>query len=790
MEAFLAQAANDPSSPFYTFLKEIEDLDEDELRQKVEELERSNEQQGKKLSEKPSGQQQQRKLSRSELIAAFVKKRQQSLANTSPQKRQNSIIFDDRKRSSTRDFKQLKAIQFKDLKPFFQHEGSYLLCRSVTPADTFSTPAASFAQLLVEDTDGRLETLTLYNYIPPLFSTRSSTSGIHSAKAIRDGRPDLDAWLPEGVVLAIKEPYYSEEGIRSESPTDVMIVSSDSELLSSVGAKWSNQTTGGGFPSRDKHSATEWKDLGNKEFASGDNFRAARWYSFGIESMLHRQKKEKKEETLALSPEERSLLSILYSNRALALIRMGHYSEALENAQKSLELLESEKAYFRAGRACYGLREWKKAEDYYQKIASTNEEAVKEIEKIKERLVESSEGRIDYQRLYHESQKTNTPRLDCADYVGPIRSVIDHSKDYKKLVATKAIKPGTLLLCEKAFSIVYDSECVGSWEATNLMSGNVDKQSQVLVSQEMAHQLLATPERSSEVYSIYAGPNLPRSSSSSSSSSRNFVDVQRLEPIVTFNAFQSQPLSAFHPTLTKCDKNTGVWIIASGANHSCVANAERSFIGDILFLHAIRRIEEGEEITHTYVDPAITYEQRRNTLRTWGVDCKCKLCELDKEEKNQAERSMVMLEFDAFLASVRGSSNNNNKATTPPSASSSDEELLSKGEAFVSKLRDLYTRKHWLVDVYTVLALMSGLFETRNPDLAVDLGRRSLEALGIDIEKTTVEDALILPMTLLSAVRLANLCAAIGIPSEKFMRLAKRLDVIGDDTLFDVRFKL
>jgi len=208
----------------------------------------------------------------------------------------------------------------------------------------------------------------------------------------------------------------------------------------------------------------------------------------------------------------------------------------------------------------------------------------------------------------------------------------------------------------------------------------------------------------------------------------------------------------------------------------------RSFIGDVLFLHARRKIAAGEEITHTYVDPAITYEQRRNTLRTWGVDCKCRLCELDAQEKHAMERATIMLEFDAFLAEARGKDNKN---------STDDEELLKKGEDFVTRLRDLYSRKHWLVDVYTVLALMSGLFETRIPDLAVDLGQRSLEALGLKVVgDETYDEALVLPMTLLSVVRLAHICSAIGRPSDQYMKLAKRLDPIGDRPLFDVRFKM
>jgi len=250
--------------------------------------------------------------------------------------------------------KQLKQILINELKPFIHYEGRYLLCRSVTPADISSTEAASIAQLLVEDPEGRVDTLSLYNYIPPLFASTSSTSkppgmGVHSSKAIKEGRPEVEAWLPEGTILAIKEPYYSEEGIRSESPTDVVVLNSDSDLLK--GVKWATKGSGvGGLPSRDSHTAIEWKDLGNKQFASGDNFRAARSYGLGIEKIV----KGGKGDPLKLTEDERSLLSVLYSNRSLALIRMGHFSEALDVSQKSIDLMESEKAIFRAGKASYG----------------------------------------------------------------------------------------------------------------------------------------------------------------------------------------------------------------------------------------------------------------------------------------------------------------------------------------------------------------------------------------------------------------------------------------------------
>jgi SET domain-containing protein len=61
-------------------------------------------------------------------------------------------------------------------------------------------------------------------------------------------------------------------------------------------------------------------------------------------------------------------------------------------------------------------------------------------------------------------------------------------------------------------------------------------------------------------------------------------------------------------------------------HHSCIPNARKEYIGDLLVLRATRPIKAGEEIFHAY-DESPDYDERQQALNlTWGFRCDCALC--------------------------------------------------------------------------------------------------------------------------------------------------------------------
>jgi hypothetical protein len=98
--------------------------------------------------------------------------------------------------------------------------------------------------------------------------------------------------------------------------------------------------------------------------------------------------------------------------------------------------------------------------------------------------------------------------------------------------------------------------------------------------------------------------------------------------------------------------STGLWVHAAYINHSCVPNAQKEYIGDLMILRATRAITTGEEIFHAY-DESSDYDARQVALMTtWGFECSCKLCKAEKKDSQEVRnrREELRGEADAFVA--------------------------------------------------------------------------------------------------------------------------------------------
>ena len=91
----------------------------------------------------------------------------------------------------------------------------------------------------------------------------------------------------------------------------------------------------------------------------------------------------------------------------------------------------------------------------------------------------------------------------------------------------------------------------------------------------------------------------------------------------------------------------GLFIESSRMNHSCLPCVEMSMVdeGKETEVRSVREIEEGEEITVSYLKTSLLLpkKERSERLEYWGFTCSCKLCLLNEEErrKNDAERKRV-----------------------------------------------------------------------------------------------------------------------------------------------------
>ena len=94
-------------------------------------------------------------------------------------------------------------------------------------------------------------------------------------------------------------------------------------------------------------------------------------------------------------------------------------------------------------------------------------------------------------------------------------------------------------------------------------------------------------------------------------------------------------------------------------NHSCAPNCVLAFAGSTLEVRAIRGIEAGEELTHSYVDLCQPTAARREILRArYGFECGCSRCVNGMTTKAEGLDVDALLDRDASRA-------------LPPSASAS-----------------------------------------------------------------------------------------------------------------------
>jgi hypothetical protein len=71
----------------------------------------------------------------------------------------------------------------------------------------------------------------------------------------------------------------------------------------------------------------------------------------------------------------------------------------------------------------------------------------------------------------------------------------------------------------------------------------------------------------------------------------------------------------------------GLFLLESTTNHSCIPNCIVKYENDnCMKLIALRDIEEGEELTHSYIEESAPLEERQEQLKSYDFVCNCPKC--------------------------------------------------------------------------------------------------------------------------------------------------------------------
>ncbi|RGP74661.1 n-lysine methyltransferase smyd2 [Fusarium sporotrichioides] len=514
-----------------------------------------------------------------------------------------------------KELNELEQMKIKDLCMETHHRGFFLCLLRVSPVVILE--ASSWA--IVQDRfSGDVERIEVF---------------LHKSQ---HGRDLLDT-VSE---LLVKEPYYTinnhgESTIQVNHPSDLIVTDISDNLES-----WRQEPSG--VSSRESISPEAYKKRGNHALLKKSNPSLAHfYYSQGLK-------------LLADSKLYGTLRNDLYRNRSYVNLQLKRFDEAKCDALSSITSEQgcetkslNAKAYNRAGLASYGQGEFIQARLYFEqqhKLQPEDQDEALHLKRVDARLREATEGVYNMRRIVSSLTKTGG-RPDASSFAGPTEIKLSPVGG-RGLFATRDISPNEIIMCEKAFCVAWSHEP----ETFNALACDTREETAIKVFPSGLHKavvqkLLNNPSQVEKIMGLHGDYK---------GTGKRLIEVDDVPVIDTFQIHDVVQRNAFGLGQQTEDEDvsnasTGLWVRASYINHSCIPNAKKDFIGDLILFRTTRRIAAGEEITHSY-DESTSYEVRQAAfLKTWNFECRCLLCLVQKEESDTSRRLREQAEERASI---------------------------------------------------------------------------------------------------------------------------------------------
>lgn len=511
----------------------------------------------------------------------------------------------------------LEPILLQDLLLETHHRGKVLFLK------TFCAPVCMTSiQNAVEDIAGDVDRLSIYN-LP--------------------SRTPLDKVLPQGAVVAIKEPFYkmTVDGgvtIRVDHPSDFILLETSDDLVPS---EWRHQP-------QTQPTAAELKEKGNDAFAKKEWNEAVSFYSKAL---------------LALPTGDDDLQGkgelrcTLYRNRAQARLHMDHSELAAQDAVASIipgtltDLPEASrklnrKSLYRAGRAYYDMGAFTQAKDYLEQALAldpADAHVSAELVRTVKRLLEQETGAYNFAAMgaAASARKRLQDGLDHASFVRNTK-VASAGHRGRGLFATKDIKHGDVVFVEKAFYIAYRNEDEQNYALlldVNNSIGSAGRHAERLYGS--IDKIRWNPALANKYFDLFAGPKYQHDDEHEEKTKEKvpivdgcaIIDTFSVQAVAQYNGFGCAEVKSSTEFLeeTECEEATGIWLHASYANHSCLENTSRSFLGDMMIVRALRDIKAGEEIFMMYYPPDDSQAERQSHDDFYKFQCDCPLCKVNQQ---------------------------------------------------------------------------------------------------------------------------------------------------------------
>jgi tetratricopeptide (TPR) repeat protein len=512
---------------------------------------------------------------------------------------------------------ELQAICLSELRLETRHQGLFVVLKATSKPQLMVLPTIS-----VEDRNGKIGLVQVLTY----------------------NRDTIATILAKDQFLAIKEPFLTTTAdgivvIRVDHPSNLVPLESDSGLL----------------PPRmtripiELFTPTERAVMGNKAMKNREWRIAIRCFSGA----------------LAMKQHDRILHHTLYLDRSQAYHNLGCYELALQDALAAFmseeDLFNGHKSHnsrsmFQAGRASYDLRKFSDAKKCFSLSLEISPSPVSpacfELFQTEKRLTEQETGEYDFETMLSLATKgQNLKILDHASFLKNTKIASAGSRG-RGLFASKGLAPGELVMVEKAFYITSEREAPeGAAFVINMQ--DIDnpiayRGKYVDRMRGLIQKILFNPTQASRIMDLYDGGNFQNQALKFVDGMAT-VDMFRIEAITRLNAFACPGVSDTEDDAESA--GTGIWVHASHANHSCIPNADRTFIGDMMVIRANREIEMGEEISFSYCNSADSYPERQAHLSAYGFDCDCPLCGRENTIPEYIEeRAALLADVNRFIS--------------------------------------------------------------------------------------------------------------------------------------------
>lgn len=469
----------------------------------------------------------------------------------------------------------------------------------------------------------------------------------------RDPLLTAEETLPNGVVLAIKEPYYVtfpdlQHGIQVDHPSDLIELDISSDLYP---AQWKDEVL-----DRYPQGASQLKVEGNRAVGNREFMRATRLYNMAA---------------YLCTPAEDVLRHDVMRNRALTNLSLGRFPQALADAIAAVDpptedtneenpLLQY-KAQCRAASALYGLGRFEEAARYFTDacklpLSHPTDAASSGLKRATNRMKEEKNGEYDFQTIFNLVQLSK-PLTDTANFLRNTRVVDFGPPRGRGLVATRDIAMGELVMCEKAFVTSLQDGCSAPFVDANWpnIHGKTTTGAMARLPMMLMHKMGRADSADEPVFRLCSGPR--KLSSGWLIDGKPVVDSLAAHSAVQLNAFASESLCSSE---VQCGflgqvspwslqdfvdktlkggfiRQCGIWPHASMINHACDANSTYSFMGDLMIIRAAKDIQKGDDITIVYnrrvdADP----RKLQETLKlNYGFRCQCAACKAHNQCPDQ-----------------------------------------------------------------------------------------------------------------------------------------------------------